>query len=116
MIRFEIGKSTRHNLNLPMSCLGSYVMYEMMYKNYVSIITDLICYEKMEVVLHHLLCHDGKYGDLMHNCVFTFIGILIRHVMLVRMRTFDIYVCHDIMRVFSSMVSGDTLVRLAQQS
>jgi len=35
-ICFEIRKYIMHNL--PMSCLGRYVMYEMMYKNYVHII------------------------------------------------------------------------------
>ena len=25
----------------------------------------------MKVILDNLLCHDGKYGDLMYNCVFT---------------------------------------------
>ena len=36
-----------------------------------------------------------------HACMYVmYIGILPRNVMLVRMRTFDIYVCHDIMWVF----------------
>ena len=36
-----------------------------------------------------------------HTCMYvTCIGILLRYVMLVRIHTFVIYVCHDIMRAF----------------
>ena len=56
---------------------GSYVRYEIMYKNYVFIITKFNIYdERIRVVLHYLLHHDGKYGELMHNCMLTFIEIL----------------------------------------
>ena len=58
--------------NLPISYHGSNVMYKM-YKNYVYIITELTCYKRIEIFLHHLLCHDRKYENLMHNCVFTYI-------------------------------------------
>ena len=45
-------------------------------KGYVCILPSLICDERMGVVLHYLLRHDGKCGDLMYNCIFTCIRIL----------------------------------------
>ena len=48
-----------------------------------------------------MLCYECKsWGPHVCMCVMC-IGILSCYVMLVRTRTFDIYVRHDIMRVFS---------------
>ena len=47
-----------------------------------------------------MLCYECKSWRP-HTCMYVMcIGILPRHVMLVRTCTFDIYVCHDIMRAF----------------
>ena len=44
---------------------------------HVHILPSVICDERMKVVLHDLLRHDKKYGNLMHNCMFTCIVILL---------------------------------------
>ena len=52
-----------------------------------------------------------------HACMYVmYIGILPRNVMLVRMRTFDIYVCHDIMWVFPFLRHPVTCNILSQPS
>ena len=75
MICFEIRKSTVHNLYVMIWKL-CYEWNEFI-RGYVYILPSIIRDERIGVVLHDLLRHHEKYEYLMHNCMFTYIRILL---------------------------------------
>ena len=89
-------------------------MHEMIYKNYVRVITKFNMLRKNQGYLASF------YYVMMESMGTSCITVWSRalryfpcYVKLLWMSTFDIYVRHDIMWAFSSVVSGDALARLA---